>query len=78
MNDLVQVNKFINEIGLPVIIKAASGGGGKGMRIIYSKSDLKNAIERSKSEAKKSFADDRVYIEKYYGKPSTRFAATLR
>ena len=69
INNLKSAEKNAEKIGYPILIKAAGGGGGKGMRIIHSKSDLKNAIDRSKSEAKKSFADDRVYMEKYLEEP---------
>ena len=57
------------EIGYPILIKAAGGGGGKGMRIIHSENDLKNVISQAKSEAKKAFADDRIYLEKYLEEP---------
>ena len=57
------------EIGYPILIKAAGGGGGKGMRIIHSENDLKNIIIQAKSEAKKAFADDRIYLEKYLEEP---------
>ena len=57
------------EIGYPILIKAAGGGGGKGMRIIHSENDLKNVISQAKSEAKKAFADDRIYLEKYLEDP---------
>ena len=48
-----KVNDFINKVGLPIIVKAASGGGGKGMRIVNKKSELKKSIEAAKVEAKK-------------------------
>lgn len=56
-------------IGYPVLIKAAAGGGGKGMRIVYSVDEIKNAIETARSEAKNAFGDDRVYVEKYLEEP---------
>jgi acetyl-CoA carboxylase biotin carboxylase subunit len=52
------------KIGFPVMLKAASGGGGKGMRLVEKASDMANAWERARSEAKKFFGDDTVYIEK--------------
>ena len=64
-----KVNDFINKVGLPIIVKAASGGGGKGMRIVNKKSELKKSIEAAKVEAKKSFNDDVVYLEKYLTNP---------
>lgn len=57
------------EIGLPVMLKAASGGGGKGMRKIEKIEELKDAIDRAKNEAKKAFGDDSVYIEKFVENP---------
>ena len=57
------------EIGLPVMLKAASGGGGKGMRKIDKIEELKDAIDRAKNEAKKAFGDDSVYIEKFVENP---------
>ncbi|HJO13653.1 MAG: acetyl-CoA carboxylase biotin carboxylase subunit [Pelagibacteraceae bacterium] len=69
VNDINQVNKFIDEIGLPIIIKAASGGGGKGMRIVKKNNELKNALGSAKIEAKKSFNNDILYIEKFISTP---------
>jgi len=57
------------EISYPVLLKAAGGGGGKGMRIVRSEPELASALRASQSEAKSSFADDRVYIEKYIENP---------
>ncbi len=57
-----------NNIGYPLLIKAAAGGGGKGMRIVKSKKDLKEAIKGAQREAKSSFGDDRVFIERYVEK----------
>ena len=64
VNDINQINKFIDEIGLPIIIKAASGGGGKGMRVVKKINELKIALDSAKNEAKKSFNNDTLYIEK--------------
>ncbi len=69
VNDINQVNKFIDEIGLPIIVKAASGGGGKGMRIVKKNNELKNALGSAKIEAKKSFNNDILYIEKFISTP---------
>lgn len=57
------------EIGYPVLIKAAAGGGGKGMRIVYDPANIENAIQTARSEAKSAFGDDRVYVEKYLEEP---------
>lgn len=53
-----------NEMGFPVMLKASAGGGGKGMRLVESEADLKNALEAAQSEATASFGDDAVYVEK--------------
>jgi acetyl-CoA carboxylase biotin carboxylase subunit len=57
------------EFGYPVLIKAAAGGGGKGMRIVADESGMKSALRGAKSEAGSAFGDDRVYIEKYLPRP---------
>ncbi|MDE6690102.1 MAG: ATP-grasp domain-containing protein, partial [Prevotella sp.] len=57
------------EIGLPVIIKAAAGGGGKGMRLVREEKELVEAYHAAKSEAKASFSSDEVYVEKYIESP---------
>ena len=57
--------KKANKIGYPILIKAAAGGGGKGMRIVEDKKDLKEAIAGAQREAKTGFGDDRVFIERY-------------
>ncbi len=57
------------EIGYPVLIKASSGGGGRGMRIVYKESDLEDALNFASSEAQKAFGDPSVYIEKYIANP---------
>ena len=54
-----------NKVGYPLLIKAAAGGGGKGMRIVESKKDLKDSITSAKREAKVGFGDDRIFIERY-------------
>lgn len=57
------------EIGYPVLIKAAAGGGGKGMRVVEKEADLAKAMESSQNEARTAFGDDRVFIEKYVLNP---------
>jgi len=64
-----QAEKIADEIGYPVLVKAAAGGGGKGMRIIHDKDEFRSGIKGAKSEAKNAFGDDRVYIEKYLVEP---------
>jgi len=61
--------KIADEIGYPVMIKASAGGGGKGMRIAWSKEEVAEGYARSKSEAKSSFGDDRMFIEKFIVDP---------
>ncbi len=58
-----------DEIGFPIMIKAASGGGGKGMRQVYNKSEMKSSFDRAKNEALKSFGNFDVYIEKLIEEP---------
>jgi len=57
------------EIGYPVIIKAAGGGGGRGMRVVHTESHLHNAIALTRSEAKAAFNNDKIYMEKYLQNP---------
>lgn len=57
------------KIGFPIMIKAAAGGGGKGIRIVYSKDDFISNFETAKSEANANFGDDTMYIERYVEKP---------
>jgi len=61
--------KHGREIGYPVIIKAASGGGGRGMRVVHTESALMNSIRITKAEALAGFGDDTVYMEKYLQNP---------
>ena len=57
------------ETGYPLIVKAASGGGGRGMKIVRSEAELDSQMSQARSEAKSAFGDDTVYIEKYLGDP---------
>ncbi|MCW5734779.1 MAG: acetyl/propionyl/methylcrotonyl-CoA carboxylase subunit alpha [Enhydrobacter sp.] len=61
--------KIANDVGYPVMIKASAGGGGKGMRIAYNDTEAKEGFVSATNEAKSSFADDRVFIEKYVEEP---------
>ncbi len=61
--------KIADDIGYPVMIKASAGGGGKGMRIAYSRGEVEEGFASSQSEAKSSFGDDRVFVEKYIEEP---------
>ena len=72
LNDLsnkVKILEFIKNVELPIIVKAASGGGGKGMRVVNNNNEIDNAINSAKAEAKKSFNDDTVYLEKFLTTP---------
>ena len=67
--DVKHAVKIADEIGYPVMIKASAGGGGKGMRIAHSKAEVAEGFARARSEAKSSFGDDRVFIEKFIVDP---------
>ena len=64
-----QGTAIAEKVGFPILIKAVGGGGGKGMRIVREKSELKSALRAASSEAKSAFADPRIYIEKYLERP---------
>ena len=64
-----QIRSIVKEIGYPVIVKATSGGGGKGMRIVNNEDELWDSIVSAQNEAKLAFGDDKVFIEKYLSKP---------
>jgi len=69
ISELEQAVEVAREIGLPVIVKASAGGGGRGMRIVTEESELKHAIAAAQSEAEIAFGNDEVYIEKYLLNP---------
>ena len=69
IKDAKEATKIADEIGYPVMIKASAGGGGKGMRIANSAKEVAEGFASSKSEAKSSFGDDRVFVEKYIEEP---------
>jgi acetyl-CoA carboxylase biotin carboxylase subunit len=69
VDDEIGVIKIAEWIGYPILIKAAAGGGGKGMRVVQDQSEIKSAVRASRSEAKSAFGDDRIYIEKYLPHP---------
>jgi acetyl-CoA carboxylase, biotin carboxylase subunit len=64
-----QTRETAEKIGYPVMLKAAAGGGGKGMRLVRDPKDLQSAFEGARSEAERSFSDSEVYIEKYIENP---------
>ena len=65
----VENGRIARDIGYPVIIKAAGGGGGRGMRVVHTEAHLSNAISMTKSEAKAAFNNDQVYMEKFLENP---------
>ena len=67
--DFETLAREAEKIGFPVMLKAAGGGGGKGMRVVSHASELRAAYERAASEAKSAFGDDHVYVEKLIEKP---------
>jgi len=69
VSDPAELERIVAEIGLPVMIKASAGGGGKGIRIIHAAKELKSAFELARSEAEKSFKSGAVYVEKYLEHP---------
>jgi acetyl-CoA carboxylase, biotin carboxylase subunit len=69
VSDHGEAKKIAAEIGYPVIIKAASGGGGRGMKVCQSEDQLETLMQQAGSEAKAAFGDATVYIEKYLGNP---------
>jgi acetyl-CoA carboxylase, biotin carboxylase subunit len=64
LESLEQAEEVAARIGYPVMLKAAAGGGGKGMRLVHAPAELKSALEGARSEAERSFGDSEVYIEK--------------
>ncbi len=69
MGSFKSAKKITQEIGYPVILKAASGGGGKGMRIARDDGELESGFRIAQAEAKAAFGDNRIYVEKYITKP---------
>ena len=69
VSDINEAKKIIKNIGLPVLIKAAGGGGGKGMKIVNKEEEFENLFLTAKLEAKKFFGNDEVYIEKFFKNP---------
>ena len=68
-DDMAENIQLARRIGYPIIIKAAAGGGGRGMRVVHAEAALKNAIQLTKSEALAAFQNDSVYMEKYLEHP---------
>ena len=68
-DDVEECQRIAREVGYPVIIKAAAGGGGRGMRVVHTEAHLHNALQLTRQEAKSAFGDDTVYLEKYLQNP---------
>ncbi|MBN1505078.1 MAG: acetyl-CoA carboxylase biotin carboxylase subunit [Candidatus Eisenbacteria bacterium] len=66
---LADVKKRSQEIGYPIMLKAAAGGGGKGMRVVNEEGELESALRLTKGEARAAFGNDEVYVEKYITRP---------
>jgi acetyl-CoA carboxylase, biotin carboxylase subunit len=63
--DAAEAERVAEQFGYPVLLKAAAGGGGKGMRVVHRREELASALESARREAKNAFGDDAVYVEKY-------------
>ncbi len=69
IKDADHAKKIAGDIGYPVMVKASAGGGGKGLRVVHKESELVQAIQSSRHEAKASFGDDRLFVEKFVTEP---------
>jgi pyruvate carboxylase len=69
VRSLEEARAFASSVGLPVMIKASAGGGGRGMRVVRTMADLPELLERARSEAKKAFGDDSIFLEKLVVRP---------
>lgn len=69
ITDIEKARNIASEIGYPILIKASAGGGGKGMRVVTTESEIESQMKRAISEAESAFGDGSVFIEKYVGSP---------
>ncbi len=69
IEDVEEAKKIARDVGYPVIIKAASGGGGRGMKVVNTEEELETQMQQAGTEAKAAFGDATVYLEKYLGNP---------
>ena len=69
VKDEEEAIKLADEIGYPILLKPAAGGGGKGMRIVRKAEDMKEALAASRKETQKAFNDTRVFVERYIEQP---------
>ena len=65
VNSVEEIKELAKDIGYPLVLKAASGGGGKGIRIVKEENQLEKSLKEAKSEGQKYFNDDRVYVEAF-------------
>jgi acetyl-CoA carboxylase biotin carboxylase subunit len=65
LTDATEAERIAEQFGYPVLLKAAAGGGGKGMRVVRERGELAGALDAARREAKNAFGDDAVYVEKY-------------
>ena len=69
IEDATHARRIAAEIGYPVMVKASAGGGGKGLRIVHEEKDIAQAVQSSQNEARASFGDDRLFVEKFVTEP---------
>ncbi len=69
LRDTADAKNVAREFGYPILLKAAAGGGGKGMRVVASETELQSSLDAARREAKSSFGDDAVYVEKFIERP---------
>ena len=69
IRDAAHAKQIAKDIGYPVMVKASAGGGGKGLRIVHSEKEIVQAIQSSQNEARASFGDDRLFVEKFVTEP---------
>ena len=69
LTSIAEVRKLAKKVGYPVLIKAASGGGGRGMKVVTSEGQLESLMSQAASEARAAFGDDTIYLEKYLADP---------
>jgi propionyl-CoA carboxylase alpha chain len=69
IKDAAHAKQIAKDIGYPVMVKASAGGGGKGLRIVHSENEIVQAIQSSQNEARASFGDDRLFVEKFVTEP---------
>jgi acetyl-CoA carboxylase biotin carboxylase subunit len=69
LDDIASARKLARKVGYPVLIKAASGGGGRGMKVVTAENQLESLMSQAASEARSAFGDDTIYLEKYLADP---------